>query len=314
MKERILVTGSTGFIGSHLVPKLVEDYDVYAMNRYVTGRFVMGENVKTVFADLRDYSSVERTVKMVQPDRVIHLGSISPVSYSYDHPQEVARVNYIGLINLTEAIRLNVEHFEQFLAAGTSEEYGIHDSFPIDENYRLNPNSPYAVTKVASSLYLQYVKDAYDFPMTIMRPFNTYGRKQNMHFVTERILTQMILGQKEVRLGEPDPVRDLLYVDDHIGAYLKALGNKMAIGQVFNICTGKGYTIENLVNHCRDVTGWAGNVIWYTIPKRPLDIHTLIGSPLKANMTLGWIHKVNLKQGLHMTADYWRRVLLPTEN
>ena len=311
MKDRILITGSTGFIGSHLIPKLVDAYDVYALNRYVTGRFVMGENVKTVFADLRNYSAVERAVKMVHPDYVIHLAAISAVSYSYNHPQEVTRINYLGLINLVEAIRKNVENFQQFIAAGTSEEYGNQTMSPITEEATLNPNSAYAVSKAASSLYLFYMKNAYDFPMTIMRPFNTYGRKRNMHFVTERILTQMLTGQEELRLGDPDPIRDLLYVDDHVEGYLKALGKKRALGEAFNICTGEGVTIRRLVELCQEVTEWDGVIKWNTIPKRPLDIDTLIGSANKAAMTLGWLPKVSLPMGLHKTAEHWKKILEP---
>lgn len=311
MKQRILISGATGFIASHLIPRLVEDYDVYALNRYVTGRFVMGENVKTVFADLRDQSAVERAVKVVHPDIVIHLAAISAVSYSYDHPQEVTRINYVGLINLAEAIRKNVENFRQFIAAGTSEEYGNQTEFPIEESAHLHPNSPYAVSKAASSLYLQYMRDAYDFPITIMRAFNTYGRKRNMHFVTERILTQMIAGEKEIRLGDPEPVRDLLYVDDHVNGYLRAIGKKQALGEIFNICTGEGVTISKLVSLCKDVTGWDGDVKWNTIPRRPLDIQTLIGNGNKAAMTLGWIPKVPLRTGLDRTADHWKKILEP---
>lgn len=306
-----MISGATGFIASHLIPKLVENYDVYALNRYVTGRFVMGENVKTVFADLRDQSAVERAVKVVHPDIVIHLAAISAVSYSYSHPQEVTRINYVGLINLAEAIRKNIENFSQFIAAGTSEEYGNQTEFPIEETAHLHPNSPYAVAKVASSKYLEYMRDAYDFPVTILRPFNTYGRKRNMHFVTERILTQMIAGEEEIRLGDPEPVRDLLYVDDHVNGYLSAIGKKQAVGETFNICTGEGVTIEKLVALCKDVTGWDGDVKWNTIPRRPLDIHTLIGNPNKAAMTLGWLPRVSLRNGLTRAADHWKKILDP---
>lgn len=302
--EKILVTGATGFIGQKLVPRLVEQgYDVTVMHRYVTGRYRLGENVKAVFADLKDYSGVERAVKVIHPDRVINLAAISPVSYSYDHPQEVTLINYIGVINIAEACRLNVPRFKQFIQAGTSEEYGNHQSFPLHEDYPKYPNSPYAVAKTAATKYLEYMHQGYDFPMTVMRPFNTYGRSDNTHFVTERILSQMLRGEKEIRLGDPEPVRDLMYVDDHVEGYLAALGNPNALGHDFNLCTGKGYTIETLVKHCAKVVGWKGDVVWNTIPVRPLDIHTLIGSNTKAYKLLGWKYKVPLKEGLQKTIN-----------
>lgn len=304
---KILVTGGTGFIGGHLIPKLVQrGHDVYALHRYVTGRYVLGKNVKSVYADLKDYSAVEGAVKLVQPEVVIHLASISPVAYSYDHPQEVTRINYLGLVNLAEAVRINCENIQHFIAAGTSEEYGNQTTFPIKETARLKPNSPYAVAKVAATKYLQYMYDAYEFPITVCRPFNTYGRTDNFHFVTERILTQMLLEEKEIRLGDPKPMRDLLYVDDHVNAYLEIVDadNRMAaIGEIFNFCTGVGYSIENLVKHCAEATGWTGEVVWHTIPVRPLDIHTLIGDNEKAGKYLGWKPETSLDTGLTKTID-----------
>jgi nucleoside-diphosphate-sugar epimerase len=305
---RILVTGGTGFIGSHLVPRLLsEGHEVYSLERYVTGRYVLGE-VKAVFADLRDAFAVRKVVREVQPEAVIHLASISPVSYSYDHPQEVFETNALGTINLAEACLREVHHFEHFLFAGTSEEYGNQEKFPITEEAELRPNSPYAVSKVAADKYLQYMKDAYDFPVTILRPFNTYGRKDNTHFVVERTITQM-LKEKIVKLGDPNPVRDFLYVDDHVEAYLKCLDNEKAKGEVFNFCTGRGVSIKELVELIAKLTGFEGEVIWGTIPARPLDIKKLVGSYEKANHTLGWRPTVTLEEGLRKTIDFWKRKL-----
>ena len=212
--SKILISGATGFIASHLIPKLVEaGHEVTALHRYVTGRYVLGENYNIVHASLEDADGIAMVVEKVDPEVVIHLGAISAVSYSYDHPQEVNDVNYIGLINLAESCRKLTSDFQQFISAGTSEEYGNQKQHPIKEDAMLRPNSPYAVSKAASTMYLEYMRDAYNFPMTICRPFNTYGRIKNRHFVTERILTQMLEGVKELRLGDPHPVRDLLFRD-----------------------------------------------------------------------------------------------------
>jgi nucleoside-diphosphate-sugar epimerase len=180
-----------------------EGHEVYSLERYVTGRYVPGE-AKAVFADLRDAFAVRKVVAEVQPEAVIHLASISPVAYSYDHPQEVFETNALGTITLAEACLREVRHFEHFLFAGTSEEYGNQDHFPITEKAELRPNSPYAVSKVAADKYLQYMRDAYDFPVTVLQPFNTYGRKDNTHFVVERTITQMLKGQCKFRGSKPD--------------------------------------------------------------------------------------------------------------
>jgi nucleoside-diphosphate-sugar epimerase len=307
---RVLVTGGTGFIGSHLIPKLMkESHEVYSLARYVTGRYVLGENVKTVFADLRDYHAVSKAVKTVQPETVIHLAAISPVSYSYEHPQEVVETNFNGTVNLAEACLRYIPHFKQFIFASTAETYGNQEKFPIFESAPQRPNSPYAVSKLACEKYLLYLRDAYDFPITIMRCFNTYGRKRNRHFVAERIITQMLEGKNPIRLGDPDVIRDLMYVEDHVDAYLTVLGNEKAIGEVFNFCTEQGTSIKELASTIASILDWKGEIKWHSIPQRPLDIKCLVGSYEKARRVLGWKPKWSLKEGLEVCVEWWKRKL-----
>jgi len=309
LNSRILVTGVTGFIGSHLAPKLLEQgYDVYAFEKYVTGRYVLGaeRQVKTLFGDLREYPAVRKVVREVSPDYVIHLAAISPVAYSYDHPQEVMEVNLTGTINLAEACLHEVPSLKQLIFASTSETYG-DGPVPRREDTPQRPNSPYAVSKVAAEKYLLYLKDAFDFPVTILRPFNTYGRKDNTHFVVERTITQMLEKRREVRLGDPTPIRDLMYIDDHIRSYVTCLENKRAVGEVFNFCAGKGVSIKNLVELIAEMTDYHGGIIWDTIPRRPLDIRELVGDYSKAKRLLRWAPKYSLKEGLAKTIGYWRQ-------
>ena len=309
--EKVLVTGGGGFIGSHLIPKLVElNYDVYSLDRYVTGRYVLGgqRSVKTVFCNLNDYFSVRKNIRDIQPEYIIHLAALSAVSFSYDHPLEVLETNFLGTVKLAEACLQEVSHFKHFLFAGTSEEYGNQKHVPIKENAELNPNSPYSVSKVAADKYLQYLHDAYDFPVTIFRNFNTHGRKKNTHFVVERTIVQMLKGER-VLLGDPTPVRDFMYVDDHVNAYLTCLGNEKAIGEVFNFCTSRGVSIEELTLNIRKFTDFKGEVIWNTIPARPLDIHVLIGDNSKAKTVLGWTPKYTLEEGLKKSINYWKKKL-----
>lgn len=309
--EKVLVTGGSGFIGSHLIPQLIElEYDVYSLERYVTGRYILGgpRVVKTVFGDLCDHFTIRGLVRKIQPDAVIHLASISAVSYSYDHPNEVLETNFLGTVTLAECCLREVPHFKHFLFAGTSEEYGNQENTPIKETAELRPCSPYAVSKVAADKYLQYMHDAHDFPLTILRNFNTYGRKKNTHFVVERIITQM-LQQKAVMLGDPTTVRDLLYVDDHVSSYITCLGNEKAIDQTFNFCTGHAVSIAQLVNLIKELTNFEGEIVWNTIPKRPLDAATLLGDNSKAKQLLGWKPKFTLKKGLQRTINFWKEKL-----
>jgi len=141
-----------------------------------------------------------------------------------------------------------------------------------------------------------------------LRPFNTYGRKDNKHFFIERTITQM-LSQDRVYLGDSDAVRDWVYVDDHINAYLTALGNKKAIKQVFNICTGKGYSTKEAAELIAKLIGFKGEILWNQTPKRPLDAKVLIGDNSKARKLLGYEPKYSLEEGLKNTIDYWKQMI-----
>ena len=305
--DKILLTGMPGFIASHLAPKLVErGYKVYALIRYVTGRQVeTPEGVIQVHGDLRDAFTIKQIVSTVMPDIVVNLAAFSPVAFSYDRPKEYMDVNLQGVINLAESCLRSVPHFKQFVQAGTSEEYGNQVLTPIAENVRLYPNSPYAVANAAATKYLEYMRDAYDFPITVSRCFNTYGRTRNRHFVMERIVTQMLEGVDTIRLGDPRPVRDMMFREDHVDAYLRVIGEPHALRETFNFCTGRGLSIAELVEICRESTDYKGEVEWYTVPARPLDIDRLVGDPGKAGRVLGWEAGWSVERGVEWMVDYW---------
>ena len=303
---KILVTGATGFVGGHMVPRLLElGHEVYALERHVAGRYSIDSQPRAVvYCDLRDFFSVRNTLAEVQPDIVIHLAAISPVAYSYDHPQEVFSVNTSGTMNLAEACVREVPHLKQFLFAGSSEEYGIQTQFPINENATLRANSPYSASKISADMYLQYLLDAHGFPVTVLRPFNSYGRKHDTHFVVERIVTQLLKSQ-EVRLGDVSAKRDMIYIDDHVNAYLSCLNNSKAIGQTINFCTGKAVTIEELVNRIGNIMSVKPNILPNVTAQRPLDIPILVGDNAKALNIVNWRPEFSLDEGLKLTVDYW---------
>ncbi len=312
--ERVLITGSTGFIGKALLNKLGGGkYEIHTLERYVTGRYSLDQSGDVVRhnANLTDYSSIKNIVKDVKPDYVIHLASISAVSFSYDRYIEVSDVNYIGTLNLAEACYREAPNLKQFLFAGTSEEYGMllkDNKSKLKEDMIQLPNSPYAVAKVAAEYYLKYMHIAYNFPCTILRPFNTYGRTDNPHFFIERTITQM-LTKNRIYLGDPKAVRDWVYVDDHANGYVKAIGNEKAIGQVINLCTGVGYSTKQVAELIAELTKFDGEIVWNSTPRRPLDAQYLIGDNTKAHKLLNWEPKYDLKAGLKLTIAYWRNAI-----
>lgn len=307
MSTKVLITGGTGFIGSHLIPRFVEKaYDVYSLERYVTGRYSKWKECKTFFGDLREHHAMRMIIKQLQPDIVIHLAAISPVLYSNEHYDEIMDVNLKGTINLAETCLREIQHFKHFLFASTSETYGLCPRNPKGENDRLIPNSPYAVSKVACENYLNYLHEAYDFPVTILKPFNTYGRKKDYHFIVERAIVQM-LKNDVCYLGDPNQIRDFLYVDDHVNAYLTCLETPdKSLGETFNFCTEIGTSIRDLVKEIARLTQYSREVKWRTIPAGPLDIERLVGSYKKARAKLGWKPQFLLQEGLKGTIDYWR--------
>lgn len=315
---RILLTGATGFIGSKLLWALLEnqeeeDLEINTLERYVTGRYgSQSRQVSTHFADIRDFASLRSIIKLVQPDVVIHLAAVSPVSYSYDHPNEVMETNLQGTMNLAEACRKHCESLQAFISAGTTEEYGITPDRPATEDSRCFPNSPYSISKHAATEYLLYLHKAFDFPAIISRATNSYGRTNDTHFFIEKLIYQMLSNPAgKVYLGEMNQIRDFMYVLDHVNAYLSLLEKrKKCLGKIFNFATGDPRPLGKVVEVVSKLTEFKGEIIQGSIPKRPLDIYDHIIDASRARKELGWSPSCTLEEGLEFTIDSWRSKLL----
>lgn len=305
---KILVTGSSGHIGSALVPKLQElGYEVIGFERYNSHRYGLPSNIDTVYGDITDFSAVHRVIRKEKPDVIIHLAALATQDqYAYDNWEEMMRVNLMGTINLVEAcLRENLQ-LERFLHASSCEVYGAQYT-PLSENMGLYAQSPYNVSKMAAELYLAYTRKVYSFPMIILRPFQTYGFGKR-RTVIESTITQM-LTSNEVRLGDPTSIRDWMHISDHINAYLTCLVHPKAIGEAFNFCTGLGTSVRQVVEMLQSICDFKGEIKWATQPLRPNDIPHLVGNPSKANKMLNWQAKIPLNDGLKMEVDKWQKQL-----
>jgi len=319
-KQKTLVTGMTGFIGSNLTRKLLEEgHDVYGFIQPVIGRDFRAiedvkKDIKLVTCDIRDYSSVRDNLKKIKPDVVFHLASLSPVRMSFEHPIEFQDTNYMGTINIAESLRdLYGPEKTRLIAASSAEVYGIQpENKPFTEDLRLEPSSPYSVSKASLDMYLRMLSRVYDFNTVILRNSNTFGRKYDKGFFTEYLITEMLEG-KEIYIGAPDSIRDYMYVDDHVNSYLLSMKTPEAKGQVFNIAGGKGYTNREWTLKIADMLNFPKEKIHLGeyppgYPHRPLasDQPYLVLDASKAKKILGWRQTISPEEGLRKTIEYWR--------
>ncbi len=316
----VLLTGITGFIGSELGRRLVQEgYEVYGLIRHTSGRSLEPisdylDKVHLIQGDLREYHSVRLTVRESDPEFVLHLGAVTPVRLSFDDPFSCIDVNLRGTANLVHATLSHAPNLRSFILASTMEVYGWQQKEePFSEELPLHPASPYAVSKAAADMYVRMMGRVSDLKYTVLRPCNSYGRKHETGFVVEYLVTAMLRKQK-VYLGTPNSVRDMMYVDDHIAAYLAAMNNEQANMETFNVGTGGGTPMEELANQIAQVTGYNGSIIeGYPpgYPHRPAfaDPHYLSLSARRIREKLGWEPKYSLIDGLRETVEHWRKRL-----
>lgn len=308
---RVLITGASGFIGQHLTRALADDYEVHALYEGADSTAKnAGVRHEAHFCSLTDHAGISALVASVRPHVVIHLAAKTEVALSFDNYLEVSDVNYIGTVGLAEAnLRLNPD-LTRFVMASTMETYGHQDPSdgPFDEDTPQRPMAPYAVAKLACEKYLLYLGASHDFPYTILRQTNAYGRADNDFFVVERMVSQMVAGQT-CMMGEPDPMRNFLFIDDLVDLYLAVLSSPWSNQEVFVTGPDNALSIRDLADVVIKKLAWDGDLRWHTQPLRPGEIFYLNSQAAKAAHLLGWEPRVGLSEGLDRTIEIWRRNL-----
>jgi nucleoside-diphosphate-sugar epimerase len=314
---RVFVTGITGFIGRSLAKRLAEEgYTVYGLVRFLSEGRRAVENAEIITGDLTDYYSVERAVKLTRPEVVFHLAALSPVSESYFQPATYAETNYIGTIHLLETLRRYARETLRLVAvAGTTEMFDSTED--LDGYNELRPESPYAVSKIGEMLYAEYMYRAYGLPIVTAIPTNTYGRApvRQRHFFIEKLITEMLEDRQDIYLGNPDAMRDWMFREDHVDAYVHimkaALDGRPVFGRRFAFGTGVGYTTKETAEMVKRLVGSKAVLRWNAL-QRPAETHRIVISKeaiRRAYEALGWRPKYALEEGLRVAIKEWREVL-----
>lgn len=296
MKKKILVTGADGFIGSHLTEALVRGgYDVRAFVLYnsfnswgwldrcasdVKGQF-------EVFAgDVRDPNGVRTAMK--DCDAVMHLAALIAIPYSYHSPDTYVDTNIKGTLNIVQAARdLGVSKVVQ---TSTSEVYGTACFVPITEDHPLQGQSPYSASKIGADQIAMSFYSSFGTPVTLLRPFNTYGPRQSARAVIPTIITQIAHGQRQIKLGAVSPTRDFSYVADTVAGFVAALESDRAIGEVINLGSNFEISIGDTAHAIAESMGTTIEIMTDEQRLRPekSEVERLWASNVKARQLLGW--------------------------
>ncbi|PNR91807.1 NAD-dependent dehydratase [Petrotoga sp. HWH.PT.55.6.1] len=307
---KVLVTGSEGFIGSHLTELLVEKgFEVKGFVRYNFKNdwgwledSKYKNEIEIYTGDIRDYDSVYDAMKDV--DAVFHLAALIGIPYSYISPLAYIKTNTEGTYNVLEAgKKLNIE---RIIHTSTSEIYGTAQYVPIDEKHPYNPQSPYAASKAgADHLALSYYR-SFETPVTIIRPFNTFGPRQSARAVIPTIISQILAGKERIKLGNLTPTRDLNYVKDIANGFITVGLHEKTIGDVYNLGTGEEISIGNLAQKIIELIGKNVEIIEDTQRVRPekSEVERLLSNPEKAKNISGWKPKYSLEEGLKETIQW----------
>lgn len=311
-KTKVLVTGADGFIGSHLTEALLSaGYQVRALSYYNSFNdwgWLEGMNnpdLEIVSGDVRDPDFCRHITRGCS--LVFHLAALIAIPYSYVAPDSYVDTNIRGTLNMLQAARdCNVE---RIVVTSTSEVYGTALYVPIDENHPRQPQSPYSATKIGADALAKSFYNAFELPVVIARPFNTYGPRQSARAIIPTIITQIAAGHREIKVGDLTPTRDFNFVTDTAAGFI-ALATAPGIeGREINIATGREVTMEETLHTIARLMD--ADIKWVTDPERirpsKSEVRRLLGDNKLITSLTDWRPRVSLEEGLSKTIDWFVR-------
>ncbi|MCF2556673.1 MAG: NAD-dependent 4,6-dehydratase LegB [Bacteroidales bacterium] len=314
MANTVLVTGADGFIGSHLTEELVKKGEKVKAFCYYNSFGTWGwidtlpkeikNEIEVFMGDIRDPNGVRTAMKGM--DVVYHLAALIAIPFSYHSPDSYVDTNIKGTLNVLNAARdLEVK---RLLVTSTSEVYGTAQYVPIDEKHPFQGQSPYSATKIGADRLAESFWRSFNLPVTIVRPFNTYGPRQSGRAVIPTIITQLLAGQTEIKLGSLTPTRDFNYVKDTAAGFMAIADCPEAIGQELNIATGVEHSIGDLAKELIAQINPEARIVCDEERLRPekSEVNRLLGDSTKLRQLTGWAPKYTFAQGLAETIAFLR--------
>lgn len=312
MKKNILVTGADGFIGSHLTEMLVkEGANVKALSQYNSFNnwgwledIDCKKDVQVLCGDVRDAHYIKKITKGV--DVIFHLAALIAIPYSYVAPDSYIDTNIKGTLNICQSALEN--GVEKVINTSTSEVYGTAKYVPIDEKHPLQPQSPYSATKIGADAIAESFYRAFNLPLTIARPFNTYGPRQSARAVIPTIITQILNGEKKIKLGDITPTRDFNYVKDTCRGFIALAKCEKANGQTVNIGSNYEISVGDTLNLIKQIMGSDVEFITEEIRLRPekSEVNRLWCDNSKIKELSGFEPQYSIEQGLKETIEWFK--------
>lgn len=311
--RKVLVTGADGFIGSHLAEYLnARGYEVRCFVYYNSFNSwgwldALPEKVikrmEVISGDVRDPHGVEKAVKGC--DLVFHLAALIAIPFSYHSPDSYVQTNIGGTLNLLQAARKH--QVVKTIITSTSEVYGTARYAPIDEVHPLQAQSPYSASKIAADRLAESFYRSFDLPVVIARPFNTYGPRQSARAIIPTLITQLLSGAKEIKIGNLSPTRDFNFVKDVCAAFLEIAASGKTIGEEINICSGKEISIDKLARMLIKRINPQAKLAVETRRKRPRgsEVERLLGANKKIKELTRWQPEIDLEEGLGETISWF---------